>query len=79
MNHTAYTNKLFDLFFITDLKRVKPDESGFNKTRDKLINTTDYLEIVIADELHVKWDDNARNSRAFINRDFSNCFNIYIN
>ena len=78
MEDKVFQRKIFDLFYITDLKRVKADESGLNIDRDKLIRTTNYLEDVIKDELHIEWNDDERNSRKFINRDFSNYLNMYI-
>lgn len=78
MEDKIFQIKLFDLFYITDLKRVKADELGLNIDRDKLIRTTNYLEDVIKDELHIEWNDDERNSREFINRDFSNYLDIYI-
>ena len=57
MEDKIFQIKLFDLFYITDLKRVKADESGFNIARDQLIRTTDYLESVIAEELYIEWNE----------------------
>lgn len=57
MKNKILTNKLFDLFFITDLKRVKADEAGYSYTRDELINTLGYIDEVIADELDIEWKD----------------------
>ena len=52
----SYKQKLLELFYITDMKRVKAEETGNMVEADELWQTQDYLDIVIGDELNVEWN-----------------------
>lgn len=46
MLQRKYSQKLTELFYITDMKRVKAEESGYYVEADDLNKTQDYLELV---------------------------------
>ena len=52
----SYKQKLLELFYITDMKRVNAKDSGLYVKANELCQTQDYLDIVIGDELQIEWN-----------------------
>ena len=51
------SNKLIDLWSLTERKRIKANEQGRYIERDELNSVLDYLDIAIANEFNYEWRD----------------------